>query len=381
MILSKNLLTRRTFLGGLYLLFGTGWAISAISTGYSTAIFEALFLGSSAFALWLRGIDRQARPILAISIIYLSLSAAISIWARGTHPLDFVLAFKSIYYVILLCAFCGKDIFRPKDVAALHRFLLFVFLVVYAVKRFGLGHDRPIVLIENNFELIFLSLVFYANYIATGRLNFADILALIAIVALSGSRSSAVAAVIVLVFCINPTKLRGRDIIAIVGVAAVGLAAAYVFMARTATGLAGIDRLRFLNYFFESTDHWNFWDFLVGAPRLTPLSDTACRALAFYENLFSYSGDGTCYSVILHSFNLRVIYDHGLLGAAFLYAAVWIVLGRQSLRVKLCVALVLFATGMSVSALNNVYAVAPIAILAALATAPTDSRKSAQRSS
>ena len=46
-------------------------------------------------------------------------------------------------------------------------------------------------------------------------------------------------------------------------------------------------------------------------------------------------------------------------------SAVWAILYRHSVRTKACVILVILATGMSISALNNVYAITPIALLAA----------------
>ena len=71
--------------------------------------------------------------------------------------------------------------------------------------------------------------------------------------------------------------------------------------------------------------------------------------------IYSYSGDGTCYSVILHSFLLRVIYDHGLLGFMFLMGVVAIYLNKFSLKAKICILLIIISTALSVSSLNNVY--------------------------
>lgn len=366
MIVSKVALVRRTLLSGLYVIFGVGWIVSmALAPSYATNFFEALFAVVALLAFFLWRTEKHLRLPLLIAVIYTLGSAIYAVSVKGTHPLDFALAFKSFYYLILLIPFCGKEIFRPQDISRLNKFVLRLFFVIYAIKRFGLGDDRPTVLVENNFELIFLSLVFYANYLGTKRIDAFDTVAFIAIVAMSGSRSSAVAAALVLGFCIDFSKLKAKDILAAIAFGIVALAAVYIFISRTPSGLSETDRVRFFNYFLSSTEEWTLTDFIFGAPRITPLPEAACAALSFYQKLFSYSGDGKCYSVIFHSFNLRVIYDHGIAGALFLYGAVWAILYRHSVRTKACVILVILATGMSISALNNVYAITPIALLAA----------------
>lgn len=369
MIVNKNALVRRTLVSGLYLIFGVGWIVSVtLGPSYTTNAFEVLFAstGILTFSLWRT--ERHLRIPLLIAISYMFGSAIYAIYVNETHPLDFALAFKAFYYVILLIPFSGREIFKPEDISIFNKFILILFFCIYLVKRFFLGDDRPTVLVENNFELIFLSLTFYASYLATRRINAVDTVIFIAIVAMSGSRSSAVAAALVLAFCVDFSRLKAKDILAGIGFGAVALAAIYIFISRTPSGITETDRARFFNYFLSSTESWSFIDFLFGAPRVTPLPEYACAALSFYQKLFSYSGDGKCYSVILHSFNLRVIYDHGIAGALFLYGVIWATLYRRTVRTRICVVLVLLATGMSISALNNVYAITPIALLAALSS-------------
>ncbi|EMO6902583.1 hypothetical protein QDZ16_005228 [Pluralibacter gergoviae] len=116
-----------------------------------------------------------------------------------------------------------------------------------------------------------------------------------------------------------------------------------------------IDRYRFFLEFLYSTSQWPWWRFLTGATAITPLSPESCAHLSFYQPLFSYAGDGKCYSVILHSFLLRVIYDHGVLGLIFLISSLFIFLNKFTLKHKICIIGILLATAMSVSSLNNVY--------------------------
>ncbi len=66
----------------------------------------------------------------------------------------------------------------------------------------------------------------------------------------------------------------------------------------------------------------------------TPLLPASCADLSYYQTLFSYAGDGRCYSVILHSFIMRVIYDHGIIGFAFLIFCLFIYLDKYSIKEK-----------------------------------------------
>jgi hypothetical protein len=164
----------------------------------------------------------------------------------------------------------------------------------------------------------------------------------------------------------------------IVGAILAGFAIAIVTFATRSTGsIEDIDRYKFLQHFLYATRNWGVFDFLFGADRLTPLPAETCASLAYYEKLFSYSGDGRCYSVALHSFDTRVIFDHGLIAFALMLSCVWLILGRLSKWERVCVLLVILITGMSVSALNNVYVAIPLAVLASQKLS-TDGRQASQ---
>ena len=120
-----------------------------------------------------------------------------------------------------------------------------------------------------------------------------------------------------------------------------------------------IDRYKFLMMFIYDTSDWEWWRFLTGSTPLTPMSDYVCQKLSYYSRLFSHSGEGSCYSVILHSYILRVIFDHGLIGLGFLLYFVYQGLKSSGFTFQERVAVigVVLVTSLSVSAMNNVYVV------------------------
>jgi hypothetical protein len=103
---------------------------------------------------------------------------------------------------------------------------------------------------------------------------------------------------------------------------------------------------------------------VTGAFPLTPLSPGSCGSLAFYEILFSKTDPGVCYSVIFHSFLMRAVFDHGLLGLVLLYGLLWLGLRRSGMVVRDALALLGLITlsALSVSAFNSVFAAIVLAV-------------------
>ncbi|WP_216073902.1 hypothetical protein, partial [Acinetobacter baumannii] len=90
---------------------------------------------------------------------------------------------------------------------------------------------------------------------------------------------------------------------------------------------------------------------------ITALSPESCRSLSFYDVLFSYSGNGSCYSVILHSYFFRVIFDHGAFGLVLLFSFLAVALrkyGYSKMDVGVVIG-ILSASALSVSAMNSVF--------------------------
>ncbi|GEC66587.1 O-antigen ligase family protein [Raoultella terrigena] len=323
-----------------------------------TGLLEVIFLLSSALALITTGINKSAMFISNAFLIYLFYSFVTVTLITHANLLDFIQAYKSYYYFILLGVFYKKAIFSEKVVERLFKFLLFVFIVKYSFDKFALKIDRPTVLIENNFELILLILLYYYVNIIKKDANIINTLLMLVVCIISGSRSSLIAMMIAILFSFD----RRLDIKKIVMMTLVPLAVLGVYMIFQArledsggSSYEQIDRYRFFLEFLSSTSEWPWWKFFTGSTALTPLSAISCGNLSYYHLLFSYAGDGKCYSVILHSFLLRVIYDHGIFGFVVLLIVLNLFLNKFSLKNKFCIIAILMATAMSVSSLNNVY--------------------------
>ncbi|WP_353388199.1 O-antigen ligase family protein [Halopseudomonas sabulinigri] len=344
-------------------ILGSIYATSALRIN-ATAYLEVLFFASALLCMTTKRINTAALIIAAISTTYISISFIISTYYAKANPLDFAQAFKAFYYLIFLSFFTGKSFFGKEDISKLFKITLSLFLFKYSIDRFIVGEDRPTLLVENNFELIFLALIFYLYNIHNKKISPTLTALTIIVFMLSGSRSSIICLAIALFFS-HGKKIGFNTLLYLAAIPVVLFIAAFIFSQRQSDGfnLESLDRYRFFLQFLYSIRDWGLLNYLFGTAPITPLDPASCSALSFYEKLFSYDGSSTCYSVILHSFVLRAIYDHGFVGLIFLYLSTWLLLKNLSLAQKVCVVGILFSTGFSVSALNNVYVALSIAII------------------
>lgn len=165
------------------------------------------------------------------------------------------------------------------------------------------------------------------------------------------------------------TKLDRKTIYTTAGLFIFIFISTNVFSSRlSGGGIEDIDRYRFLIILFYEIRDWDLINYLLGSKPITPLSQASCNSLSYYESLFSHSGDGSCYSVILHSYIMRTFFDHGILGIAFHLAFLWYVLGaaKYTHRERICITGVILASGTSVSSLNSIYTVLALAIAVAI---------------
>lgn len=350
---------------GLSAVFIVGGIINFAELGWLTPLLEP-FLALMALMAAFRARASRGMLFLAMGlIIYVAVGLVLAVVVRQVHALDFFQAYKTFWYLLLLVPIAGSRFLSSNDVVLLNKILLTVFLVIYSIKKFILLVDRPIVLAENNFELLLVCIVFYLASLYRDRLDLREFAVLGFIVFISGSRSSALAFAIVVAFLLARSKLRRRDLLAIGGLVLAVVMAYVLFQLRSrGGGIEGIDRVRFFYVFWEVAQRWDLQTWLLGEPRVSPLPHWACSQLSYYRDLFSYKGDGSCYAVILHSYNMRVIYEHGVVGLILVIAAMWFLLARLPFKVKLCMVALLLANGLSVSAINNVYFAIGLALVA-----------------
>ena len=330
-------------------------------------LFEIL-LASVSISL-LAGLSRGAFKFVVASVLYILISGFLVVASgRVVGFSDFFIAYKSFFYVVLLGFFIGKDKLTSNNLLMIFLSCAFLFLLKYAAAKF-LSSDilianRPGIFYENNFELIFLLIIYLISSPHLGRYGWLAFLTVLTIVMLSGSRSSMLAFLVVS-FVIYFKKFDVRMLLYLLILPAVVYFFYGIFQSRlSGAELEGIDRYNFLMIFFDEIKGWGVFNYLFGSWPMTPLSPASCNALSYYESLFGSVGDGTCYSVILHSFLLRILFDHGILGLIFLIAFVWYGLARVNYSVgyRLGVVGVLLASGLSVSSMNSVYTALALAI-------------------
>ncbi|HVT66031.1 MAG TPA: hypothetical protein VHD81_12835 [Mycobacteriales bacterium] len=284
-------------------------------------------------------------------------------WRTALNPanyLDFIQAYLAYLYAILVALYAGSKAFKRSDAAFLVRFLIPLFATKYILARLlsaGLREgSRPGLFTENNFELVLLLGLFYLAYPAITRGRRWWVAALCIVVVLSESRCSVVELVVVLAALYVRRDAR-RLPIYLAGTAVSALAVIYTFQERETGvgGLQSIDRYRFFKSFLFDTHGWHFWTWLFGTRPITPLPDTTCGRLDYYASLFSHGDPDKCYSVILHAFALRAVFDQGFIGVLvliFVLSSAMSVAGAP-LRVRLCVWGIGAANAASVSSFNS----------------------------
>lgn len=364
LILDRRPLPVSTLYFGTIIILLIAWLPTLWGAHVGDPALDVLFLVCSLLMLWRYGIKRGA--LLAGQIFwigYLATGLLIAVLLRGVHPFDFAQAYKFVWYLIFLAPFAwSQGSMKPSDFGKILNVALLMFFCVYLCKR-AIGIERPILMTENNFEIIFLALLYYSVHVAGCKISPLQTFTLLAVVVLSGSRSAAIAVALAVVLSFdfktkNSAKLIGGLIAGTIGV---GLAF-LVFESRSQGGIESIDRFRFFLLFLDSISDWGILDYLLGSDRLTPLPSYVCAQLAYYGSLFSYDATGSCYSVILHGFNLRIIYDHGFIIAALVVIYLLLLTRSASFTQRACLLGIVFISGLSVSALNNVYTALGIGI-------------------
>jgi len=314
------------------------------------------------------------------ALIYVGGSLALMVLFQPSNYLDFAQTYKAFIYVAPLCIFYKSNTFDRKRALLLLKLVLLLFAVKYfysialnITPRMG---SRPGLYVENNFEIIFLILLFYVLRFDFGRSLSKWFGLLVLIVVASGSRSSMLA-LLVMFAGVYLTKISLRTFFYTVGLAALGGTAVAVFLTRSeGGGIETIDRYRFMMVFVYEVSNWPFWKFFTGNFPITPLSPESCKVLIDYQRLFSFSDDGSCYSVILHSYFLRAVLDHGLVGLAFLFGFIAHAMrGAGYSKIDAAVVLgVISASALSVSAVNSIFVSLALAIAFGLRPTHADPR-------
>lgn len=367
----------RLLRGGLYAYLLVAGGVGMVTLrGYSplptTALLDAWIVAFMAVAFLAR---RGHRVGLMLIIALYGLTRVLPVVLNDTPTQDFLQAYRWLLYLMAFVLAAGSTWGPIPPLRRVVTALIGMALVKATLSFILVGPgERPGLLVENNFEIALfcgLALVLYARLTAPQRFGILAMLA--ALMVLSGSRSGAVAfAVLVLYVLSQANATRATKWVA--GAYAMPIVAAipiWVFVERARTGTQ-IDRLKFLDVFMDETQRWDAITWLFGTEPLTPLSQSGCYRLSYYETLFASSGDGSCYSVILHAFVLRVVFDAGLVG---LLIAFWIPLlamrwAGAPVAATLGLLGIALTNSLSISGLNNPYVALPILLATLRVTAP-----------
>jgi hypothetical protein len=310
--------------------------------------------------------------ISCFALLYLIYFYVLAVLINEENLRDVIVSTKAFFYLLII-GLCvnNKAIFKLPHIIVVFHTLLFLYLVKYGYSRVFSLSDRPGIFTENNFELLFILILAVGIWQLRGYTLWKEVFALVIIVGLSGSRSGVLELLLILIVATrfslgetNGLRSKGGVLLAI----AILLPVLAIVATSRSTGdvdLESIDRYSFFLHFLEETDQWSAFDWLIGSPPLTELSGATCKALSFYGDLFSYSKNGSCYSVIFHSMIMRTVFDHGLFGLLFILYYVWLSLtvAKFDRKVKIAIIGSLLINGTSVSSFNSIYAELPMAML------------------
>lgn len=324
---------------------------------------------------------RLRHPFVLLLLSAFLIERALSAYFSESPWPDFFQAYRWVMYLIAFVLAIGRS-WGPRTSLVRVVWALLTMALAKAVLTFvfeGPG-ERPGLLLENNFELALFAGLLAVVYRDILTRRWLAVGMLIALAVLSGSRSGAVACAILAIYAVlqvprTRENMLRRYLLLLLAPLLV-LIPVLVFTSRAGPGR--IDRLNFLDVFLAETAQWSALTWLVGTPPITPLSPSSCGQLSFYYQLFASTGDGTCYSVILHAFALRVVFDAGVLGLilAFGIAAFSMIKARVQVGLALTLLAIAFANSLSVSGLNNPYVALPI-LLAILTASRTGTDETA----
>lgn len=304
-------------------------------------------------------------PTLTLGILVLYLLTRVVPALYTESPIvDFLQAYKWLLYLVAFVFAVGRE-WGPVSSLVRVMWLLLGLAFIKAALTFAVygAGERPGLLIENNFELALFAGLVIVLYRFLGRGRIWAVVLMGGLIVLSGSRSGAIAFLVLALFAITQAKHASLLVKYLLALLAPAVAVVPVWIFEQRSGGSGqVDRLNFFDVFLAETSKWDAFNWLFGTTPITPLSPGSCSRLSFYQKLFSSEGDGTCYSVILHAFQMRVVFDAGVLGLIIAFGVAWAMMRRAGVQFAVATALiaVAFTNGLSVSGLNNPYVALPI---------------------
>jgi hypothetical protein len=347
------------FMLALLALISSALLMTKHQAAWTENVLEGTFMSYALICYWWSKRSANISAILVIrylSFLYVVISYIYAIHYNNANVFDFLKIYKSYIYLFFLSFLTDKRLMTFTGANRLIVILFSLFFLKYLLMIATGRSDRPIVYMENNFELMFLYALYLIRYTVTKE-KYLFLLGLVGLITiLSLSRSSLLMYSVLVLFVIYDSFKKTRVFIIPGAIIILGSVAFYIFTQRSSS-LEQIDRYRFMLVWWSNVNNWNFFQWMVGAERITPLSPQSCSYMNYFKMMFSYKEDGTCYSVVLHSFIFRVIFDHGILGFIALMYSVYLLLIKSNVRkdVTLVFITIVLINGLSVSSFNNLF--------------------------
>ena len=328
----------------------------------STTVLEILYFG---IAISLISITPRTNLIKAFILIFIFLLIILFSSQISTPLYETISATKWLLFTSCLYLMDTRKLISVRFLSNLLNLLVISTFIFYTLQKIAFGnHFRPYLFTENNYEIALLSGILCLRFILdNSRKKGYDKLAIILfviIIFLSGSRSGAICGLISLYAIYSHTNKNKKTPVTLLFSLPFIYGTSYVFNSRGQNNQS-IDRIYFFQIFISEMQNKNWFEWIFGSLRITPISNDGCYALKFYQTLFADPINLSCYSVVFHSILLRILYDFGLIGLLMSFILIFSIL-RNEIGKKLSITLLLVSliNGASVSGINNVYVMFPI---------------------
>jgi len=281
--------------------------------------------------------------IISYLLIYVSFSLI-----NNVYYMDIINSCLFIVYYLCFISLDFQKISKLKINVLLIKILFLFFLLSYLIQVFLFNIRRPIVFLENNFELMFLSLILVA--VTKSKLLKSKLWLLIysMIILVSGSKSGLLILLAILIYYFLYQKNKVKKTYYLFT-----LSLLILFLGFNYIDFNSIDRYTFVLKAIDSIKLMNIVDVFFPF-KLSPLPEPVCDTL-----LNSYTGSwleipGLCYGKVLHSWLISSFLNHGLLILLFINSV------RKHLFEKFSnysglLLLIILINGLSVSAFDSIY--------------------------
>ncbi|EOC7459410.1 hypothetical protein ACI7Y0_001781 [Vibrio cholerae] len=320
-------------------------------------LFELFFFALFLFSF---GLIRGNLWIAIFFLLYIFINLALYLYSGSGDIRDFLIVNKFIIYTLCVSLVLPKSLFSREFIQSFFQLLIFFFLVKYLASRI-IGIERPSLFYESNFEVFFLTVIFSLNFLLQKHKSIFNTIIYIFIILLSGSKSGLFICFVTILYHYVLSYDEEIDIRSVIYKFFLSIpifSLAYFIQDRfSSMDISKVDRFVFLSLYIDELKSWSLVNYLFGTYPITPLSRDTCSTLSYYESLFSQSGKFECFSVVLHSFILRVTFDHGYIIFAFFLISLFFILINSGLKREyaLFLIVIMVLNGISVSSFNSVY--------------------------